>query len=113
MEGHAGAGREDRHGHPPVCAEEGIKIRISDFVADAFFFSGLALSGSHSFASSPKAVSYTHLIFAEGNQIVQPAVHEDVRHMDLGVQEIECGKIKYEIQRHEAKRMARKPTAFH
>ena len=33
--------------------------------------------------------------------------------MDLGVQEIECGKIKYEIQRHEAKRMARKPTAFH
>ena len=52
-------------------------------------------------------------IFAEGNQIVQPAVHEDVRHMDLGVQEIECGKIKYEIQRHEANRMARKPTAFH
>ncbi len=28
VEGHAGAGREDGHGHPPVCAEKGINDKM-------------------------------------------------------------------------------------
>ena len=54
-----------------------------------------------------------HRIFAEGNQIVQTAVHQNAAHGDVCLQRVKNGKIKYRIQRHEPDGVARKPAAFH
>ena len=53
-------------------------------------------------------------VFAEGDQIVQPAVHQqDTGHGDLRLQKVESGQIQQKIQRHEPDGVARKPVAFH
>ena len=54
-----------------------------------------------------------HRIFAEGDQIVQTAVHQNAAQGDVCLQRVKNGKIKYSIQRHEPDGVARKPAAFH
>ena len=92
--GHAG---EQRQAQPPEVLPRGLPQQIEQGEGDPH---------------EPCKVG-DHRIFAERDQIVQTAVHQNAAQGDVCLQIVKNGKIKYRIQRHEPDGVARKPAAFH
>ena len=92
--GHAG---EQRQAQPPEVLPRGLPQQIEQGEGDPY---------------EPCKIG-DHRIFAEGDQIVQTAVHQNAAQGDVCLQIVKNRKIKYRIQRHKPDRVARKPAAFH